>query len=168
MKTNIIIAVLLFSCSGCTPQQSEELTQQQKVQISQEVKAASDSLWARWCRLDAKGTMEYFSDSPEFVALNPDGSQIDFEAYKKMTYGVIDSASALTMTPARETILVLSKDAVVYAFQGKSEILLKSGQRMAFDPYAITFVMKRLARAWKVVLVHQSGTMAVPEVAGNR
>lgn len=168
MKTNIILAVLILFCSGCTSQQGEGLTQQQKDQISQEAKAACDSLWARWCRLDAKGTMEYFSDSPEFVALNPDGSQIDFQGYKKMTYGVIDSASALTMTPARENILVLSKDAVVYAFEGRSEVFLKSGQRMAFDPYAITLVMKKLSSAWKAVLVHQSGTMAVPEVTGNR
>ncbi len=168
MKTNVFVAALLVSYFGCTSQQSEELTQQQKDQISHEVKAASDSLWARWCRLDAKGTMVYFSDSPEFVALNPDGSQLDFQSYQKMTYGVIDSASALTMTPAWETILVLSKDAAVYAFQGRSEIFLKSGQRMAFDPYAITLVMKKQARAWKVVQVHQSGMMGVPEVAGNR
>ena len=55
MKANIFVAALLLFCLGCTSQQSDQLTQQQKDQIKSEVKAVGDSIIAKWERLDAGG-----------------------------------------------------------------------------------------------------------------
>jgi len=43
MKVNIFVAALPPFPIGCTSQQSDQLTQQQKDQIMDEVKAAADS-----------------------------------------------------------------------------------------------------------------------------
>jgi hypothetical protein len=159
MKANGFVAALLLFCVGCTSQPSDQLTQQQKDQIKHEVKAVCDTVWAKMERLDVKGCMQYFWDSPEFVAFFPDGSRMDFQAFKKMNLDFPDSASAVKLAPVREDLFVLAKDVVVYAWHGKSELHFKSGAKMMFDPDAETFVFKKIAGEWKIVYVQESATI---------
>ena len=55
MKTNVFVVALLFLCSGCTSQRSEDLTQQEKDQIKKEIKEVGDSAMAKWERVDCVG-----------------------------------------------------------------------------------------------------------------
>jgi hypothetical protein len=167
MKANIFVAALLLFIIGCTPQQSDQLTQQQKDQIKQEVKVVCDSLWAKWLRLEGESTIQYLWDSPEFVAFNPDGSRSDFQAFKKLLLDLSSSAAAFKLAPAREDFYVLAKDAVVYAWFGKSEIVMKSGDKATYDPDAETFVFSKVAGQWKIVYVQESATIATQK-AGKK
>ncbi len=167
MKANIFVAALLLFIIGCTPQQSDQLTQQQKDQIKQEVKAVCDSLWAKWTRLDGEASVQYVSDSPEFVAFNPDGSRMDVQAFKKMLLDLAGSLTAIKIAPARQDYNVLTKDVVVYAWFGKSEVVTKSGDRVTYDPDALTFVLNKVTGQWKVIWSHESATI-VTEKAGKK
>ena len=167
MKANIFVAALLLFFIGCAPQPSDQLTQQQKDQIKSEVKAACDSMWAKWERLDAAATMEYVADSPDFVAYNPDGTRVDFQGFKKMIMDMVGTLAVVKLAPLRKDVYVLAKDAAVYSWFGKSEIVMKSGEKTTYDPDAETFVLNKVAGQWKITYVQESATI-VTQKAGKK
>jgi hypothetical protein len=167
MRTNIFVTALLLFIVGCTPQPTDQLTQQQKDQTKQEVKAICDSVWAQWGRMDAAATVQYLWDSPEFVAFNSDGSRSDFQSIKKMILEMPINTTALKLFPSREDFYVLAKDVVVYAWFGKSQFDMKSGDKMTYDPDAETFIFNKVGGKWKIVYVQESATI-VTQKAGKK
>jgi hypothetical protein len=159
MRTNIFVAGLLFLCSGCTSRHTEELTQQQKDQIKNEVKMLVDSMVAKDNRLDAGGAMRYYWDSPEFMAFNADGTRSDYQTYTKAAIDQFNSFASLKLTSVRQDFVVLSKDIVICAFLGKAEVTLKSGDKVLFDPDAVMMVFKKIAGEWKIVSQQESATI---------
>jgi hypothetical protein len=95
MKTNIIIASLLFFIFGCTSKQNEPLTQQQNEQIKKEVKLVLDSAFARFEKLDMNGVLKYYS--PEFVLVG-DTSLIPYQSVSKAWIEFMNSVALLKFT----------------------------------------------------------------------
>ena len=167
MKRNIFVAALLLFIIGCTSQQSDQLTQQQKDQIKSEVKVVVDSIIAKAERLDISGSMQYYWDSPEFVVYNSDGSRSDFQAMKKSVEWFADSVSAFKLATVREEFPVVTKDLVIYAWVGNDELTLKSGDKTKYDPDAETFVFRKLEGKWKIVYLHESAIVTTQK-AGKK
>jgi hypothetical protein len=167
MKANTFIAVVLLMCVGCTSQQNDQLTQQQKDQIKKEIKVVFDSVVARAERLDVGSTIQYYWDSPEFLAINPDGSQTDIQAMKKTLAWFDDSVSAFKLATVREEFPIVTKDLVLYAWVGNDEITLKSGDKIKYDPDAQTFVFRKLDGEWKMAYFHESATITTQK-AGKK
>jgi hypothetical protein len=166
MKTNIFVAALLLLCLGCTSQESKQLTQQQKDQIKSEVKAVGDSIIAKWVGLDAGGS-QYYSDSPDWVMFNADGTQYDFQTFKKVWIDLNNSVTAIKWTTTRQDFIFVTKDIVICAWVGKDETILKSGDKITYDPHAYTMVFKKIAGQWKAIYSHDSG-IAVTQKAGKK
>jgi ketosteroid isomerase-like protein len=156
MKTNIFIVVLLLFIFGCTSQQSDQLTQQQKDQIKSEIKATGDSIMARLQRMDVNGALQYYS--PDFVCFGSDGKQDDFQGYKKFCVETFNSATAYKWTSYRQDFIVITKDTVVFTWDGKNELIMKSGDTMKVDPAHYTFACKKISDQWKLTYHHFSGT----------
>ena len=167
MKANTFIAVVLLLCVGCTSQQSDQLTQQQKDQIKNEIRAVVDSIIAKAERLDINGTIQYYWDSPEFLQYNPDGSQSDFQAVKKSLAWFADSLSAFKLATVRDEFPILTKDLVLYAWVGNDELTLKSGDKIKYDPDAETLVFRKFDDKWKMVYFHESATITTQK-AGKK
>jgi hypothetical protein len=141
MKPLLLLAAIFIA--GCTSQQRDQLTQQQKDQIISEVKTVCDTLWAKWTRLDGEATIQYFW----------------FHAFTQMTLDGAGSTAAIKLAPARVEFYALAKDAVIYAWFGKSEFAMKSGDKITYDPYAVTFVFKKVGGQWKIICIHESATI---------
>jgi hypothetical protein len=154
MKPNIFVTPLLLLCLGCTSQQSEQLTQQEKDQIKGEAKVAVDSIFAKWGRLDVEGALQYYS--PELLVVG-DSSLINYEDSKKGWMDFASSAATAKWTAVRWEFIVLTKDLVISAWMGKVELLLKSGDKMTVDPQGYTDVCKKVGGQWKVIYEHASG-----------
>ena len=161
MKANICVAALLLFFVGCSQQRSDQLTQQQKDQIKSEVKAVGDSIRARFERLDVDGALQYFWDSPKAVSYSADGSRSDFQAVKKSFTDALPNIAAVRMTTVREEFRVVAKDFVIYSWVRKSEVVMKSGDKMTQDPDATTWVFKKVDDQWKVIYGHDSGTITM-------
>ena len=154
MKAKFLFTILmLFILVGCTSQQSDQLTQQQKEQIKSEVKAVSDSITARWVGLDAEGALQYYS--PDLVHVY-DSLRLDFQAYKKGWIDLNNSITTIKVTPIREDYIVLTKDLVISTWVGKDEYNMKSGDKIIGDPLTYTLVFKNIAGQWKVLYSHAS------------
>lgn len=165
MKRLLLLAAIFIA--GCTSQQSDQLNQQQKDQIKSEVKAAADSIMARFERLDADGGMQYYLDSPDFIAFNPDGSRFDYQAMKKAHVDLFNSTASLKILVTRQDFMVLTNDIAIDASVLKAEVTLKSGDKMVFDPNGLTLVFQKIAGQWKIILSHES-TAIVMQKAGKK
>ena len=167
MKRNIFVAALLLLFIGCTQQQGDQLTQQQKDQIKSEVKAVGDSIVARVERLDGVGAATYYADSPEWVMFGPDGARWDYKMFMKAQPEFDRSVTSWKWTTTGEDLIVITKDVVIAAWVGKDETIMKSGDKMTCDPHAYTLVFKKIAGEWKVVYCHDSG-IPVTQKAGKK
>ena len=166
MKTNIWVATLFLFILGCTPQQSDQLTQQQKDQIKSEIKVVGDSIIAKWVGLDPK-VAQYYLDSVDLGIVNADGSRWDLQTFKKACLDLPNSVTSIKWITTRQDFTFLTKDIVICAWDGKDETVMKSGDKMAFDPHAYTMVFKKVSGQWKVIYSHDSG-IAVTLEAGKK
>jgi len=164
MKRMLLLAIIFLT--GCTSQESDQLTQLQKDQIKSEVRAAADSIMARFERFDADGSMQYYWESPDFTKLNMDGSQNDFQGQKE-AMNRVHSLTAVKVSTVSEKLTVVTKDVAICARQAKLDMSLKTGERMTCDPFTYTLVFKNIGGQWKVILAHESGTPIV-EKAGKK
>ena len=158
MRANLVAATLLLLSVGCTAKKSEELTQQQKDQVKNEVKASLDSLVARWAGINAEGAMQYFAPD---VAIEGDSSRGSYEGYRQSWIDFNKTAATIRVTRFREDYLVLAKDLAISTWVGKNENILKSGDTLTFGLLSYTDVWKKVAAQWKVVYQTQSGTPVI-------
>jgi hypothetical protein len=159
----LLLLVAIF-VAGCTPQQSDQLTQQQKDQIKSEVNAVIDSILVRWQRLDVEGSLQCYS--PEMIAVG-DSSMIDFQAYKKVWYGMANYVASVKWTTAQFEIVVLSKDLAMSGGFGKLDLVMKSGDKVTINPKIFSNVYKKFGNEWKAIYEHGSG-IPVMEKAGKK
>jgi hypothetical protein len=148
MKTNIIIATLLLFIFGCTSNQNEQLTQQQKEQIKKEVRLVLDSAFARLEKLDANGALKYYSqdmvDGGDTVLQN-------FQVYKKDVIDFFSNTDSVKWTEDRWECIVLSKNLVLSYWVGKGKWLFKSKEVLTFDPNIYTNIIKNENGQWKII-----------------
>jgi ketosteroid isomerase-like protein len=161
MSNRLLFVFCLFIVVGCARQQGDELSPQQKEQSQKEVMAVTDSIISKWAALDAEGALQYYSDSPDWVWFGPGGTGYDFQAFKKLWREVNQSTAMTKVTTVREQFTVISRDVVICAWEGKDENTLKTGDRLTYDPHAITFLFKRMGGQWKVTYTHESGIPVV-------
>lgn len=160
------VAFLLFSLA-CTAQQSKELSPAQISHIKKEVKAAGGGLIADLQKLDAEGSLQFYSDSPQWVMFNADGSRSSYQEARKAISDLVNSAIAYKWTTTRQDFIVLSDDTVICAWDGKDETLLKSGERVTYDPHAYTMVFKKTAGQWKIIYQQDSGNPVIGKPGKN-
>lgn len=181
MKTfclNTIIAALLLSIFGCTSQQNDQLTLQQKEQIKKEILAVCDSISVRIERLDT-GWLDYYIDSPDWAMLNADGTRWDYQTTKKVQPDFLNSVISCKWTMINQKFIFLTKDIVICSIDSKDETILKSpdkikadnnlnglfgndettmkGDRITYDPHAYTLIFKKTNGQWKIIYSHDSG-----------
>jgi len=164
MKANTFVAVLLLTCLACTSRQSDQLTQQQKDQIKDELKAIGDSVIARWERLDAVGALEYYS--PDLLVA-ADSLLIDFQVYKKGWVDFNTSVASIKVTPIREDFTFITNDVVIWTWFGKDETTLKTGDKETYNPHTYVSVFKKVAGQWRGIYLCSSGTPVVQK-AGKK
>lgn len=163
MKTSSFITNLLFFILvGCTPQKSDQLTEQQKEQVKKEIKAVCDSIIERLQKMDVDGAIKYYS--PDFVCFGSDGEQSDFQGHKKYCAETYNSATAYKWTTYKQDFIVINKEIVVISWDGKNELLMKSGDKIKVDPSHYTWALKKIAGQWKVAYHHFSGNFVTQKV----
>jgi hypothetical protein len=167
MKANFFVAAFLLFVIGCTQQQSDQLTQQQKDQIKTEVKAVGDSAIAKWERLDGEGAAKYYLDSPDWVMFGADGARWDYKTFIKAQPEFDSTVTSWRWTTTAEDFIFITKDVVITAWIGKDETIMKSGDKITYDPHAYTLVFKKIDGQWKVIYSHDSG-IAVTQKAGKK
>lgn len=166
MKATILItSMLFFIFVVCSSQQSDQLTQSQKEQIKNEVKAVFDSTIAKANRQDMDGFLLGYS--PELVCVY-DTSIFGYETYKKIWLNFPTNMTSWKWISGRFNCIVLTKDFVVSTWIGKCEFFMKSGDKVTVNPRDYTNVFKRVGGQWKIIYEHSSSGIPVIEKANKK
>lgn len=157
MKSKILLAIL--SLFGCTSQHNNQLTDHQKEQIKSEVKAAVQYLMTGWAALD--GNIAIKSFSPEMVSCY-EAQLLDYESYRKNWTAYTEAVASIRITPIREDYLILTKDHVIDTWVGQVEEVLKTGEKVSYNPIRYTNILKKSKGEWKIIFAQSSG---IPVIA---
>jgi ketosteroid isomerase-like protein len=168
MRAQVVFVILFLFILGCASKEETELTQQQKDQIKKELTAAVDSIMlARISGFDSEGARKYYWDSPDFVAINPDGSRLDFQRLRTTSMDRASETVGLRARSVSEDATFMASDLVVFTYIGKAEFTLKSGDKLTYDPDSHTMIFRKIAGRWKLIHDHESATI-VTQKAGMK
>lgn len=151
--TKIIVVLLLF-IFGFSKQQSDLLAQQQNEQIKKEIKALSDSIFARANKLDTEVISLYYS--PHLVVVR-DTLLFDYKAWKKAWADFMTNALAVNWTPYKWECIIIDQDLAISSCVGKFDYTMKSGDKTTIDPIGWAYVWKKLDGQWKIIYENYSG-----------
>jgi ketosteroid isomerase-like protein len=153
-----MLTVLFFFIFGCTSKQSDKLTDQQIEQIQSEVKTAYEPFMSGWADLDAYKALQVYS--PE-VIVGMNTLLLDYNTYKEVWKGIIESTVSIEITPIKEYYIVLTKDFVIGTRSSKVEMLMKSGVKITYNPIRYSDVYKKVGSQWKIIFEQSSGNPIV-------
>lgn len=162
-------ASLFLFVAGCNTSANEsatkttdvsEMTAEQKQTIEKEILALMNGFFQNVEKLDIEACMAYFEDTPEFLAVNPDGTPGDYTSLKKLNAAAFDQFATMAVTPKREVIRILSDTQVLYTVFAGMDFSLKTGEKMKFEE-AGTMLFTKIDGAWKATFYHESASSPV-------
>ena len=148
---NIVILLLTFNCN---PMKNSDFTRQEIDQIKREVKSAAEPLMTGWAALDGNTAIKSFS--PEMVSCY-DTLLLDYESYKKSWKIYTDDRESIKITPIKEDYIILTRELVIDTWVGKVEEVMKTGEKVVYNPMRYTNVFKKTNGQWKIVFAQSSG-----------
>lgn len=156
MKPTLLVALGMLLLFGCGKQEPAQMTSQEQDVAKREISEVLDRLLQSASKLDAEALLQSYSNSPDFILLSTVGSMVDYQGTKTGTAEMYKSLSALKFTTVRNEFRFLPGNVVICAWLGKCDITFKTEERATIDPYAITFVFRKLDSQWKIIYSHES------------
>lgn len=162
-------AALFLLVAGCNSTANEsatkttdvsEMTAEQKQTIEKEISALTKAFFQDVEKLDIEACMAYFENTPDFLAVNPDGTPGDYTTLKKLNADAFDQFATMAVTPKKEVIRILSDTQVLYTVFITMNFTLKTGEKMKLEE-AGTMLFTKIDDAWKATFYHESGSAPV-------
>jgi proline iminopeptidase len=141
---------------------SEDRQPTDETAIKVEVAKAMDDFKAAVEKVDLAAVLAIAADVPEFRYVMPDGSVIDFAGWKQGHIDYFATVAAHRFFPKSQDIAVLASDTALVTWKGAMEVVPKDGAVLRVDPFAATFLFKRIDGAWKLVHQNESGPPPQP------
>ncbi|GAB3907080.1 hypothetical protein GCM10028803_40520 [Larkinella knui] len=165
----VVIALFLFAASCNTPAKETDtkttdvsaVTTEQKQVIEQEISGLIKEFFQQVEKLDIETCMTYFENTPDFQAVNPDGTLGDYDALKKLNADGFSQMKTLSVVPTKEVIRVLTDSLVLYTFSMEQDATLKTGQKIKYEHVAGTMLFSKINGAWKATFYHESAAAPV-------
>lgn len=176
MKINRFIPVLaafmalILFVAGCNAPAKETaaktteasgLTAEKKQAIETEILGLTKAFFQEVEKLDIERCMTYFANTPDFLAVNPDGTFGDYNALKKLNADGFSQMAGFKLTPQKEAIRVLSDTQALYTFTVGQAATLKTGQKIKYEHVAGTMLFTKINGAWKATFYHESAAPPV-------
>ncbi|GAB3958385.1 hypothetical protein GCM10028805_52610 [Spirosoma harenae] len=165
-----IFAALLLFAAGCNKPAKDTdtkmtdvsaMTPEHKQAIEQEISSLVKEFFQQVEKLDIETCMTYFENTPDFQAVNPDGTFGDYNALKKLNADGFSQMKTLSVVPAKEAIRVLTDSLVLYTFSMEQNATLKTGQKLKFEHVAGTMLFTKINGAWKATFYQESASPPV-------
>ena len=166
---SVVMALFLLAAGCNTPAKDTDtiltavsaMTPEQKQAIEQEISSLVKEFFQQVEKLDIEKCMTYFENTPDFQAVNPDGTFGDYNALKKLNADGFSQMKTLSVEPTKEAIRVLTDSLVLYTFSMEQNAMLKTGQKLKFEHVAGTMLFTKINGAWKATFYHESASAPV-------
>jgi ketosteroid isomerase-like protein len=163
MKTNLLVAFLLVFFSGCTKQEPAQMTPEEQETAKKEIREVINLLFQACEKLDLEAGLQPFSHSPDFIFINTKGSMMDFQGFKNVNGEFLKTLSSLKYSTVKDEFRFLPNGTVIYAWQGKCEMTLKTGEHFKIDTCGATQIFSKINNQWKIIYSHKSLLRPVQE-----
>jgi ketosteroid isomerase-like protein len=164
MKTNPLIALVLFFFFGCTNQISTRMTSQQQEIAKKEIGEVVKGIFQNLEKKDADALFQSYSNSSDFVFFTTDGSMVDLQEAKNHHSAWFKSLSSLTVTTTKDNFIFLPGNDVICSWLGRFEMTLGSGEQLKINKFGITFIFRKIDYTWKVIYQHSSALPPVQDM----
>jgi hypothetical protein len=175
MKTNpfalvlaAFAAIVMFAAGCNAPAKTETatadvsaMTAAEKQAIETEILGLTKAFFQEVEKLDIERCMTYFANTPDFLAVNPDGTFGDYNALKKLNADGFSQMTTMAVTPKKESVRVLSDSLVLYTFSVGQAATLKTGQKVKYENVAGTMLFTNINGAWKATFYQESASAPV-------
>jgi len=150
-----LIAALFLT--GCQKQVPAPLTEAEQAAIRDEVMPTVKAVFAVSESLDMEAGERMALDGPDFFYLMPDGKVLSLAEMMAIGRELVPSLSGQKLITQRDHLIVLGRDAALYVWQGRNDLVQKDGTVLRADPYAATYLFRRVDGVWKFAYAHESG-----------
>jgi len=137
-------------------------------QVEKEVKSIADSL----TRYSEKAQLDLFlkgyDDSPSFSHFSGDGKRRNYEELKNVCTEYYTALREQKISTLMEKIDVIDENLAIIGWTGNIIALLKNGDSIIMNNYAITNVFKKTDGQWKIIHSHESSLPPVITKKGLR
>lgn len=161
MRT-ILFLLFSFFFIACQ-QQPRQLTSHEKETVKKEISGIVDDIVRGCDQLDIQEILKPYSDSPDFVAVNTDGSVVDYEGFRSINTELFKALSSFKFTTTKEDFRFLADNLVLCTWVGSSEIVLKSGEHFKIPAFVTTLLFSKHDNEWKIMYSHQSASPSIGE-----
>ena len=138
--------------------QSSALTDTQRAQLIQEVRAVTSAMGEASQRLDIDAAMKDWLDSPVSLVVGSDGQIADPKVLRESVRSFYESLASLRFTTIREEFRVLAPDLVLQAWCYKVEGTGKKGSQFVIDTETASLLFRKVDGAWKIVFFQESAS----------
>ena len=139
------------------------MTHQEKDAAQKEIAGIIDGIVRSCDQLDYQGALKPYFDSPSFVAVNTDGSVVDYEGFKNLNTELFKAVSTFKFTTTTLDVHFLTDNVVLCTWTGNSEIVLTSGERFRTPAFAATLLFSKVNNEWKIMYSHESASPPTQE-----
>ena len=157
MKTKVLLMFCVILIAGCTNQTPKPMPDEEKAAIIKEVTEFNQSSIDAFNKTDFAAWKTYFLDSPDFRAVSIDGAILNYEQFINDTKPFFESASNLHLTKLSEYLNVLARDLVISTFQIKTDVTMKTGEKLTFEKLMITGILKKIDNKWGAIFYLENG-----------
>ena len=157
----ILIGLLTIVLAGCTGQTPKPLTDAEKATIKNDVKKEFNGMVEACNKVDIETALKYWLDSPDFIMIGPDGAIMNYAQFKKANEDTFNNATSVRFTGLKEDIKVLENGYALYIWQYSAEMILKSGEKIAYDTLGMTVLFQKIDGTWKIIFGQESGSLPV-------
>ena len=163
MKPTLLITLALFFFFGCARQEPAQMTPQEQDAAKKEIREVVDLILQAGDKMDVEALFQLYSDSPDFILFNTDGSMVDYQGAKNGAAEMFKSLAVLKYTTVKEEFRFLPNNIVICAWLGNCEMTIKTGEHLNINTYAVTLVFRKIDNQWKVIYSHESALPPVQE-----
>lgn len=152
--TLIFTFLTLFSCK----KESFELTSEEKETAKIEISSQVEKIVAGAGQLNIEMAMGPYSNSTDFLVINPDGTFLNYNGMKEVNTESFKQLNSMEFSTKNEEFRFLTKNKVLLTWYGKNKFELKSGEKMKIDSYVGTMLFEKINNEWKIVYAHESSS----------
>ena len=162
----ITLFLLIFTAQGCNQaatQNKNVLTDQEKESAKKEISAKIDKIIQGGKNLDIETAMQPYSNTENFLIINPDATVSDYQKMKSENAEAFKKMSSLNFTTVNKEFRFLSESQVLLTWFGKSEVELKSGEKIKYESYIGTMLFSKENGEWKIIYAHETASPPIQE-----
>lgn len=138
------------------------LTPAQQATIQQEVLQAGRQIISAIERLDLEAIMQLCMYTPDFAFTQPGGKTFTLAGLRKASGELFGALASQKMIRKHEHVIVLGPDAALFTWTGCNDLVQKDGTVLRSDPYACTYLFRKVGGRWLFAFGQESGLPFAP------